>query len=260
MSHTLQITVLLLAHRFDQKLLGAVKSASFADQIVIGWDSSTKLEKEQSHALTALHPQLNVVTITDELTDFAAARNALQVHATNNWIFWLDSDEVITSESIPHLRRALSGKATGLRVQRRDVFHGKVLHWGEVRNVQLLRIFRKEVGYFTRPVHEVVEVTSQIDDTQVQLLHYAHDSIALFLSKVIRYAKIEATFRHQQHKKATVIELLTVPVGKFLANLVVRGAWLDGWQGISYAVVMSIHSLAVRAYLIELQMSDEARS
>lgn len=260
MSHTLPITVLLLAHRFDQKLIRAVKSASFAAQIVIGWDSATTLEKEQRHALKALHPELKLVTMTDQLTDFAATRNALQEHATQSWLFWLDSDEAITQESFKYLEPSLSSHATGFRVQRKDVFHGKVLSWGEVKNVKLLRIYKKEIGYFTRPVHEVVEITGEIKDIQVELLHYAHDSIASFLSKVIRYAKIEATFRNQQKKKATVVELITVPVGKFLANLIFRGAWLDGWQGITYAVVMSIHSLAVRAYLLELQSSDEERS
>jgi hypothetical protein len=258
MSHTLPITVLILAHRFDHKLLSAVKSATFVDELIIGWDCTIKLEKEQAHELRGLHPYLKLVTITDQLRDFAATRNALQEHATHDWVFWLDSDETITSKSIPHLQKILSGNAAGARVQRKDVFHGKVLRWGEVQHVQLLRIYKKDSGHFIRPVHEVVEVTGEIEDTQIQLLHYAHDSITSFLSKVIRYAKIEATFRHQHHKRATVAELLTVPLGKFLANLILRGAWLDGWQGLSYAVVMSIHSLAVRAYLLELQTSDEA--
>ena len=42
------------------------------------------------------------------IDDFAAARNESLRFATGDWILWLDADERLMPESLPHLKRLLA--------------------------------------------------------------------------------------------------------------------------------------------------------
>ena len=47
-------------------------------------------------------------------------------------------------------------------------------------------------------------------------------------------------------------------VAKFVSNYWLKAGFLDGWRGLIYAVVMSIHSLAVRVFIYEQQQKNSA--
>lgn len=254
----LPLSVLILTDHVDSKLERCLSSAAWAAEVILGWTRDEKLTVDESRKLTQIIPTIKIHHIPGKITNFAGVRNQLQTHATTEWIFWLDSDEVIMPTSIQYIAEILrSEDAMGALIHRQDVFDGKVLNWGEVKNVKILRMFHRSAGQFIRPVHEVAIVEGEVKDPGIVIQHYAHDSISSFISKVTHYATIEAQLRYQKGKRATVFELIAWPLGKFLYNVFVNRAFLDGWRGIAYATVMSIHSLTVRASLIELQSPHE---
>ena len=51
------------------------------------------------------------------INDFAAARNAALSHATGDYAFWLDADDVLDSHQCDNLRRLLDGLRPGDRVR-----------------------------------------------------------------------------------------------------------------------------------------------
>lgn len=251
------LSVLILASKTDPFLERAVSSAAWADEVMIGWTGEHDPSKEDRAALERIFPLTQIVRIPGKVTDFAAARNQLHPKVKSDWVFWLDSDEVICTESIATIKAVMNKREfAGAMVHRQDIFGGKALKWGEVRNVKILRMFRQASGSFIRPVHEVAVVAGEVADPGIVIEHYAHSSISSFIAKVIGYAQIEANLRYQKGKKSNPLELVIWPVGKFLSNMFINMAFLDGWQGVSYAIVMSIHSLAVRASLIELWQKD----
>lgn len=251
MTQPLPFTALILAHRNDQRLNNAVKSVRCAKHVIIGWSGETLSERE-IETLQQLHRDLTIIEQSGPIVDFAHARNALHSYAKTDWVFWLDSDEALDAESIPVLAEALSRQdLAGAAIQRRDVFHGKELFWGEVRNVCILRLFKHSVGKFVRSVHEVAQVDGRVEKLPIVISHVAHESLSSFLVKVIQYAAIEAEHRYQAGKRAGTVELLAWPVGKFVHNLLIKQGWRDGWRGLSYAMIMSLHSLCVRVFLRE---------
>ena len=257
MSELLSVSVLILADHHSQKLERAVSSAAWAQEVVIGWTASEKASSDVLQNLRQIVPSLRVVHLPGEITDFPATRNKLQLAATQDWVFWLDSDEVIQSESIRCIEQVChSDSYGGAYIRRQDVFQGRVLQWGEVRNVRILRLFHKSAGMFVRPVHEVAIVEGEIADPGIIVEHFAHDSVASFIAKVNRYAQIEAKLRYEQGRRTSTGELIAWPTGKFLQNVFFRFAFLDGWRGVAYALIMSIHSLAVRANLMELMQTN----
>lgn len=240
------LSVIILAHVTDEKLRRAIESVEWAAEIIIGWAGAGEPKNLN------LPSQGKLIRISKEITDFAATRNEVMKHANNDWVFFLDSDEILEKGGAEKISKLIMQKnLAGISIQRKDVFLGRVLQWGEVHNMRLLRIFRKQAGQFTRAVHEYAEVQGEVARSDITIFHYAHDSISTFLQKIIFYAGVDANVRDGQHVSA--LSLFAWPKGKFLVNYFLKLGILDGWRGLVYATVMSMHSFSVRALQYEKQ-------
>jgi glycosyltransferase involved in cell wall biosynthesis len=250
----LPLTIIILVHRVDERLEKALASATFADQILIvdqgNKTNTTQLEKQFSLDKIILPEQ------PADNFDFAELRNQSLEYAQHEWIFFLDSDEVITPKSYSAIKKVIENSALNAAyVKRTAIFYGQELKWGEVRNEWLLRMGRKHALRYLRPVHEVVKNSGSETKTKVTLLHYSHTSINEFITKVLFYAKIDAYHRFQFHQSFQLWELVTFPIGKFIDNYFLKLGMLDGWRGLVYAVVMSMHSFFVRVYQYQLEQT-----
>lgn len=232
------VAILVPTHRTQsqtQQLTKTLQSVAFAQSIWLGETESP-------------------------IVDFAAARNSLKPQISESWILWLDSDEWFESvETVRvELQKLLSlPNISGAYCYRQDWFLGQPLRYGEPVHVRLLRLVKVAAGHFHRPVHEVFTVTDggSVADSQLTLQHASHTSVAEFLADINRYAYLEAQLRHQTihpSKMRLVSEFLTFPKLKFLVNFFWLSGWRDGWRGLVYAIMMSLHSAAVRVYGWEL--------
>ena len=68
---------------------------------------------------------LKIISLKEPLTDFAKARNKGIQEATQEWVFLIDSDEVVTPESVAELEAVLTTNVEGLMIKRTDVFYVK---------------------------------------------------------------------------------------------------------------------------------------
>lgn len=188
------------------------------------------------------------------ITDFSAVRNALLKTAKHEWVLFLDSDEVIDKKSWPHIELCIRNTAlAGVWVRRHDVFYGKKLRFGEVGNTWIIRLVRAQKTKFVRPVHEVAQVKGETRRSRIMLLHFSHPTLSGFLSDVARYARLEARYQSDARLPVVLLALKTLlfPFGKLCMNYLVRLGFLDGWRGLAYALVMSLHSLWVRVFSYE---------
>ena len=120
---------------------------------------------------------------------------------------------------------------------------------------------KKNIINWQRPVHECLEKKTIIFKSKIIIKHFAHSSIYEFLNTIKNYAWLEANYRLKKQKrmislpKTVYLELIFYPVGKFILNYFIKLGLLDGWRGLAYAVIMSLHSLFVRIFLYELQIT-----
>ena len=203
---------------------------------------------------------LSILTLNKKnITDFAAERNELLKSAKYEWVFFLDSDEKITAKSWLEIKKIIEeNKYDLVSVKREDYFHGQKISHGEAGQMRLIRMGKKDKIAWERPVHEKVTESKslQVLKSQIILQHYAHKNIESFLEKIAKYARLEAEFRYQHKIKFSLFELLFFPVGKFIVNYFWRLGFLDGFRGIIYAGLMSLHSFLVRVYLYELEQKN----
>jgi glycosyltransferase involved in cell wall biosynthesis len=196
------------------------------------------------------YPALQVRSYSRRITNFALVRNYGLKQARHDWVLFLDSDEVLDPGGVKKLRKIASTRAAGATLVRSDVFYGKKLRFGEGGRMALTRFVFAQKTTALGEVHEVLKVTGNVVASHCTITHYAHASISDFLSDVSYYAQI-AGENKKTNTIQSLLELATFPVGKFLFSLILQGSILDGWRGVTYSVMMSLHSLFVRIYHYE---------
>lgn len=209
-----------------------------------------------------MQPSLSIITIgqgrTQPIEDFSAVRNAELQSATSDWVLFLDSDEKISDADFEKLKQIISQTtAAGLYLRRSDIFYGKQLHYGEWGNTKILRAMKCTAARYQGKVHEVPIISGKTEQTDIVIQHYSHPSISQFITKVSRYAELAAKESNPSMLRTT-LETVVYPDAKFFLNYFVRLGFLDGWRGLAYATMMSLHSFFVRAYRISERLIDEA--
>lgn len=188
------------------------------------------------------------------ITDFSKVRNDAIQKATNQYVFFIDSDEVLTSDSLSQIKKIVQEKYYDLvSVVRSDYFLGKKLSYGEAGAIHLVRLGKKDKLRFVRQVHETVEIkpTYKATGSNISLLHYSHPNITQFFSKISHYSHLESKLRKVNSITNLVFELIFFPPFKFLFNFFIKQGYRDGMRGLIYAMLMSLHSLFVRINLVE---------
>jgi len=142
------ISAVLIVKNEEVLLDDCLKSLEGVDEIIVcdtGSNDGTASIAERHNA---------VVVNFDWCDDFSAARNFAKSHATGEWIFSIDADEVLDEGGVQGLREAAesAGDAVSMAVQLIAQGSGHQ-HW-------VPRFFRKEVDWVGQ-VHELPAVTAQ---------------------------------------------------------------------------------------------------
>lgn len=246
----LPLTICIITNRSDVRFLHAFQSAQIATEVLIVDNHS------QNDWAKLLRTYRGRVIEWDDapISDFAAVRNQALAHANHEWVLFLDSDEVLPTDQQDRLAQLLQDTtAAGYWITRKDIFRGQPVNHGE-GTIKLIRLLRKSQAKFTGTVHEIATVSGTVAESQLVIDHYAHDSITSFLNKVQRYAQLAATQKSHTFWK-NVWELCCYPPGKFIWNYVWKQGFRDGWAGLVYAILMSLHSFFVRIYRYEHAIS-----
>ncbi len=250
MSKLVNITAIVLVDTIDDALKQCVASLDWCQEIlVVLTRSNIALPNSKPWNTTTI---LKLPQPSGKITDFGKVRNRALQEASQEWVFFVDSDEVVQPGAAEKISKHIErGQYDGLLVRRSDVFHNQALKGGEAANVWLLRVGKKKLMSYGRPVHELATISGTIAKVDVKLLHHSHQSLNSFLEKISYYSQLEANYRIQQHRTASTLELLFFPPLKLIYNLLFRLGLRDGWRGVAYAYMMSLHSLCVRVYQYE---------
>ncbi|MFZ1720953.1 MAG: glycosyltransferase [Microgenomates group bacterium] len=249
------LSVLILADRLTKILNKSLQNLeNVAEVILIDTSPDSILQKNSKFPKNVTIKNLKVAT--NPITNFAKVRNAATKLANNDWVLWLDSDEVIVTSSLEEISHLilLVQSVELVSVMRKDVFHGKKLHYGE-GNQRIIRLGKKNLIQFKGAVHEIIENAHEIHHSSIEITHFAHESINSFLAKVSKYSQIVAQEKNST-KFQNFFEMIMYPPAKFMMNFFIKLGFLDGWRGFVYAFVMSLHSLFVRVHRHEILQKD----
>lgn len=232
----MKISAVILTHDSASTLDRCLQSLIWCDEIIVIDDYSTDatLQIAKKYSARGYRRHLN--------NDWSAQRNFALKLARHDWLFYVDSDEVVPASlkkeiiSLTHRRYGTFGN--GYLLRRQDIFLGRPLRHGETASVRLLRLANRRCGSWQRAVHEIWAIRGPVGELSAPLLHCRRLSITEFIDRLNQYTSLETPdFRYLD---------LTKPKLKFIQNYFLRLGFLDGFPGFIMAYLMSLNSLIVR--------------
>lgn len=184
-------------------------------------------------------------------SDFSAQRQFGVRKTKNDWIFWLDCDEIPTPPLISFLNNFKFNEGV-YSFHRHDIFLQHQLHHGETANQVFIRLFNRNFGSFVHPVHEIWQSSAPIINTDLAISHYSHQTFHSFIDKINFYSTLRAQELFSQHVSVNLFQIICYPLGKFISDYFFKLGFLDSTPGIILALGMSFHSFLVRAKLWHL--------
>ncbi len=234
----------------EKELDDCLKSASFADEIIVVNNSSTDRTEE-----IALKYTKKIFTQPNNLM-LNINKNLGFSKATGEWILSLDADERITPDLKTEIESRIKNQESridGYFIPRKNIIFGKwIEHTGWYPDHQL-RLFKNGKGKFPeKHVHEMVKVDGEAGYLQNHIIHYNYNTISQFLQKLGDiYAPNEA---EQLLKKSYIFDWkdgIRFPVKEFLSRFFAREGYKDGFHGLMLSFLMAFYHLIVFANIWE---------
>lgn len=216
----------------EQRLLAALASVAFCDQIVVVDSGSTDRTIEIAR-------EAGAVVVENPWPGFAAQRNVAIDHASSDWVLEIDADETITPELQEEMKRFLAAPPAGYDICGLPQFHrflGAELRPSMKYPGYRTRMFRRGAYRHdeSRAVHEGLWPTGPVWPFEHDMSHELAESWGEALRDARNYARLEASLLPpSESATATLKGTLARPAAKFWFRVLVDGGWRDGFRGIA---------------------------
>ena len=176
-----------------------------------------------------------------DIVDFASARNRLLRSATSDWVFFVDTDEVVSDALKKEIASLSPNGFNGFYIKRKIVFLGK-----EIGEDKVLRLARKESGLWRRKVHETWDIKGRVGTLDNYIIHNTAKDMHSYIKKINNYSDLHAKENLREGKRSNLLKIIFYPMIKFVQNI------LQG-RGFVFSMLQSLHSFLGWAKLWELQ-------
>lgn len=242
------LSVIVLSHNDELRIVDCLETVKFADEIIVVDDNSSDRTVELARQFT------NHVFVKELKGNFANQRNYALSLAHGDWVLFVDSDELVSEnlkrEIISSIKNSM---CDGYYVRRVDYMWGRKILHGEVGQLKLLRLAKRERGKWHGKVHERLEIRGGTSNLTHPLIHIPHQSVSEFIVDVNYYSTLRAMELHEKNVQVTWIKIILYPLAKFFKNYIIKKGYKDQIPGLLYAILMSFHSFLVRAKLYQLE-------
>ncbi|AOW21958.1 glycosyltransferase family 2 protein [Urechidicola croceus] len=231
----MKITAIIPTFNEEIHIEDAIKSVSFADEIIVidSYSTDKTVELARKH---------NVKLIQRVFDDFSTQKNFAIDQATYDWIYVLDADERVTPPLREEILQAVKnpGEFVGFYAYRTFYFIGRKVNYSGWQRDKVIRLFlKKYCRYNGNPVHEVIQADGKIGFFKNKLEHYSYRNFDHYISKLNQYSWLRAKQLHDQGKKVGIYHVLVKPIARFFIHYIIRLGFLDGFPGFVVAVTQS---------------------
>ena len=166
------------------------------------------------------------------ITDFAKERNDLFKKASENWVLFLDSDEILSEELKTEIYDLGSKIYDYYYLKRKNFFLGKY-----VGTDKIIRLVKKGSGMWVRAVHETFQPSHLLRVKALNgcLIHNTADNLFDYLNKINIYSSLHATANKKEGKKSNLVKIIFFPIFKFVQTYLKS-------KNIVFSIMASLHS------------------
>lgn len=229
-----KISVYIIAFNEAEKIMEAISSVLWADEIIVADSDSTDDTAQIAESLGA-----RVIQIP--FNGFGELRNRAIAACAHEWIFSLDSDERCTPETRDEIIQLMkrSDSLDVYHIPRRNFFMGRwIKHSGYYPDYRQPQLFRKgALQYKADLVHEgfILNTSKPVGYLQNPIWQVPFKNFEQLLRKANRYSSLNAQKMADAGKKSGLTKAFWHALWAFILHFFIKGGLLDGWAGFMIA-------------------------
>lgn len=237
--------------RTIRQVLEAIKG--WADEIVVVDSGSTD-------ETVRIANEFGCKTQFRKFDGFGTQKRFAVDQAKNDWIFIVDSDEVVSEELKKEIDISLqNAEYQGYMIPNTLVFLGGVMRFGREYKMPHLRLFNKKYGnYNDREVHEDVVLNGKIATLKNHVLHYSYADLAEVFQKMNNYSSRGANELYKKGKEVSLLKVVTKFPLTFFTEYFIRLNFLNGYRGFVWAFTQSVYATMKYLKLRERILNDRS--
>lgn len=226
-----KISALVITFNEIGYIENCLKSVDFADEIIVVDSYST----DGTYEYLLAQPKVKV--IQHPFKNYTAQKAYTLEKATNDWVIFLDADEVVTNELQKEIIDTVNSEKehAAYWFRRKFMFQQRRLRFSGWQTDKNYRLFKKSKVQFSskRIVHETLVVNGTSGILNAKLTHYCYREFADYKNKMLLYGRLKAKEALQKGKRFNAFLLVAKPLYNFVFNYIVRLGILDGMKGIT---------------------------
>jgi glycosyltransferase involved in cell wall biosynthesis len=224
------VSVIIVAKNERLNIVDCVRSASFADEVIV-------LDSGSTDGTADLARQEGAKVMVTDWPGYGPQNNRGIDAATSDWVFSLDADERISPELAAEIRASITSEHQGFRVPRLSQFCGQFMHHGDWWPDYTKRLVRKGKGRFTDHfLHAHLEVQGSVGTLKNHLIHYSYRDLQDVLEKLNRYSTGNAKDYAARGKRGSLSKAIGHGFWAFFRTYVLKRGFLDGRMGLVLAI------------------------
>lgn len=230
-----KLAVLILAGNEKMHIGDCVKSAKFADEVIVihsGGSDGTAEIAENCGAKVVYHPMTE---------GFAAQRNFALTATDAEWVMFLDADERISGELAAEIGVHINTGCSGYKMPRCNIFLGRWIRGCGWYPDYCLRLFKREQAKYTGLVHEKVHIIGEIGILKNALQHFSYRNIEHYMNKLNKYTSLAAEQMSEDGRKAAFTDITLRPVFTFIKMYILKRGFQDGVPGLIVSILSSVY-------------------
>lgn len=178
---------------------------------------------------------LDIITLKKTgITDFAKERNCLLKKSKAEWVFFVDTDEVVSKELKEEISQLMNSQTidayNGFNILRKNYFLRQY-----IGTDRIIRLGRRAAGNWSRRVHEIWNIKGRIGQLKNPLVHTTAKDLYEFIGKIDNYSTLHAKENLESGKRSNVFKIIFFPPFKFFQSLLIG-------RGFVMSMLQSFHS------------------
>jgi glycosyltransferase involved in cell wall biosynthesis len=226
------LSVIIVTKNEALNIVDCVKSASFADEILVVDSGSNDLTVK-------LATEAGAKVIVTDWQGYGPQQNRAIEASTGDWIYSLDADERITIELAEEIQREINTESFFVfDVPRSSLFVTKFMKhsgWWPDRTRRLFK--RGSAKFTTHEIHANLSSKDPVGHLKAYMVHYSYRNLHDVLEKMNRYSSGSARDLENLGKQASLFSAVGHGLWSFVRTYFIKLGFLDGAEGFILAVV-----------------------
>ncbi len=252
MEKKIEISAVVIVKNEEKNIEDCLKSLDFVDEIIVVDTGST----DKTIAIASKYANKIVEQIDGS---FSSWRNAGMRESSGILVLHIDADERATKDVAKEIKSLIYDKTAAYAIPRRNIILGRVMKHGGWWPDYVIHLLRKDSFKFWKgDLHEEPVFEGVLKYLKSPLIHKKHDNLTDMVTKTNKWSEIEAKLMHDaHHPDMNIVRFTSAMVREFYLRMIKNMAFLDGPEGIIYALYQVFSRFVSYAKLYEMQLSNK---